>query len=232
MVYPGNPYLADDTPHPRATSEMINAARLIPGTALQIRTRDWHLAWCNQTYADMVRESPATLVGSHLSSVMPQDAAEERMHLLAPVLTDDVRMQYLSLWQGKRCVCTVLPLDADSLGLDGMLGVITPTLLPELGRNLPITQRPVLGAGLESLSRAELGIVYLFARGLTVPEVARRLCRSPQTVHQHFKSIHRKLGLNRQMDVAMFLARSGIAGFSELQWCAMTGCFIPGPAGN
>jgi two-component system nitrate/nitrite response regulator NarL len=44
------------------------------------------------------------------------------------------------------------------------------------------------------ISLREREVLDMLVEGLTVPEIAGRLNRSPHTVHDHVKSLHRKLG--------------------------------------
>lgn len=46
----------------------------------------------------------------------------------------------------------------------------------------------------ERITRREEQVLDLLIHGLSVQEIARRLCRSPHTIHDHVKSLHRKVG--------------------------------------
>ena len=50
----------------------------------------------------------------------------------------------------------------------------------------------------EWLTQREAEILALLAEGLSVNQIAERLGRSPYTVHDHVKSLHRKLGVRRR----------------------------------
>ncbi len=54
------------------------------------------------------------------------------------------------------------------------------------------------GARGNTLSPCEVRVLDLLIRGLSIPEIAARLSRSPHTVHDHVKSMHRKLGAKRR----------------------------------
>ena len=53
---------------------------------------------------------------------------------------------------------------------------------------------PAGGGEIAWLSERETEVLDLIVEGYPVPEIARRFCRSPHTVHDHVKSIHRKTG--------------------------------------
>ncbi len=44
------------------------------------------------------------------------------------------------------------------------------------------------------LSPCETRVLDLLVQGMSIPQIAARLSRSPHTVHDHVKSMHRKLG--------------------------------------
>lgn len=52
-----------------------------------------------------------------------------------------------------------------------------------------------------ALTRREEEVLRLLAQGLTVKAIAQHLQRSPHTVHDHVKSLHRKLGANNRADL-------------------------------
>jgi LuxR family transcriptional regulator, maltose regulon positive regulatory protein len=61
-------------------------------------------------------------------------------------------------------------------------------------RLLPSSTRRVVVAAGDELTNAELAVVRLLARGLTVREIAAALTVSPNTVKTHIRAIYRKLG--------------------------------------
>lgn len=65
---------------------------------------------------------------------------------------------------------------------------------PVAGGAAPATDRPSEHAADEKLSRREVEVLRLVARGLTNAQVAERLFLSPHTVQAHLRSIYGKLG--------------------------------------
>jgi DNA-binding CsgD family transcriptional regulator len=57
-------------------------------------------------------------------------------------------------------------------------------------------------SGWESLTPAELDVVWLVGQGFTNPDIARRLYVSPRTVQTHMKHVFAKLGMSRRSEVA------------------------------
>ncbi|HEX2838654.1 MAG TPA: LuxR C-terminal-related transcriptional regulator [Phycisphaerales bacterium] len=200
---------------------------MVPGTGVVVRDRNWKVVWCNDMFARQFGGSPESMKGTSIYDILPADAAEERVQFMRQSVEQRVRVQYISMWCGKRSSTTILPLDPASFGHEGVLVVLAPALCPDEGRDLPVCGTPVLGGGLERLSKAELCIAYLFARGLTPTEIGVRLSRSEHTINDHIKAIHRKLGVSRAPELATILAHSGIAAFTEAEWCGLSGATIP-----
>ncbi|MFD8315778.1 helix-turn-helix domain-containing protein [Kitasatospora purpeofusca] len=85
------------------------------------------------------------------------------------------------------------------------------------GERGPGARRPV------GLSRAELRVAELAARGRTNRQIAHELFLTVSTVEQHLTSSYRKLGVKRRADLPVYLlpdaradvtvdARAGAAG--------------------
>ncbi|MFO0831313.1 MAG: helix-turn-helix transcriptional regulator [Phycisphaerales bacterium] len=164
-----------------------------------------------------------------MDTLVPFGAAEERQRLCDPALHGG-RAQFVALCNGRRCLVHAVPLDDAAFGTAGVLMVMSPALSRSEGRGVPCAHVPEMGNRLGRLSRAELAVAYLFASGLTTEAIGDRLNRSEHTVNDHMKSIHRKLGISRQVELVTLLAFAGIAGFTEAEWCAMTGVTIPHPS--
>lgn len=210
-----------------ATREVVETASVLPGTGVVVRDREWKTVWCNDVFARQFGGSPESLKGTTVYDIMSAETAEERMRSMRQALEQRVRVQYVSMWCGRRSVTTIMPLDPASFGHEGVMVVLAPALHSEEGRGLPVCHTPVLGGGLERLSKAELCIAYLFARGMTPTEIASRLCRSEHTINDHIKAMHRKFGVSRAPELATILAHTGIAAFTEAEWCILSGATIP-----
>ncbi|KAF1684761.1 DNA-binding response regulator [Pseudoxanthomonas broegbernensis] len=66
-----------------------------------------------------------------------------------------------------------------------------------------------IGPG-ESLSRREIEVLRLFASGLTVSEIARRLSRSVKTVSRQKMDAMAKLGLRNDLEIYAYARRHGL----------------------
>lgn len=60
------------------------------------------------------------------------------------------------------------------------------------------------------LTKREIDVLRLIARGDTYAQVAQRLGMSPHTVASHIKKIYRKLGVHSAVAAVMRAAKLGI----------------------
>jgi DNA-binding CsgD family transcriptional regulator len=60
------------------------------------------------------------------------------------------------------------------------------------------------------LTRTEVRVLSYIASGCTHIEAAAILCRSPHTVENHMRNIHRKVGTSRTALLAQFARMTGI----------------------
>ncbi|SMG56357.1 response regulator transcription factor [Paraburkholderia susongensis] len=65
------------------------------------------------------------------------------------------------------------------------------------------------------LSQRESEVVRLFASGLTVNEIADRLCRSKKTISSQKSKAMEKLGIDRDVDLLRYAMENGMVSSSE-----------------
>lgn len=70
-------------------------------------------------------------------------------------------------------------------------------------------------AQLDSLTAREREVLALLGRGLSMPEIARRLHRSPKTVESHRLALGRKLKASNRVELARIAITAGLAPLSE-----------------
>lgn len=81
----------------------------------------------------------------------------------------------------------------DPPSVSGADEAVLGAVLPELARRAGIAFMGTDGEA-ETLTLREHEVLTLLACGRTVKQIAEELARSPHTVHDHVKSLHRKLG--------------------------------------
>lgn len=87
-----------------------------------------------------------------------------------------------------------------------------PPLSPSVARRMlehfrAIEQAPMSAAGVAKLTPREQETLVLLARGLTVPEAARKLGLSPQTVAGYVKLVYQKLQVSNRVELVREASR-------------------------
>ena len=91
----------------------------------------------------------------------------------------------------------------------GMAVCVVGEALGRLMRPRPIPA-PVLAVGGHPLSRREVEVAVLIARGLTSKEVGRRLFIERATVDTHVQHIYNKLSIDSRPQLAVWLMEHGL----------------------
>ena len=168
-----------------------------------------------ESFARFQRESAtADVAAALLELTLSIDVREEAASLTAPTLVAHRRGdRAIPLAAGEELAALVphaqlVVLDGDShMPWFGQVDDVMAALGPFLG--IPVGSRePPRGSG--ELTPREREVLGLVAKGLTDPEIARRLVVSPHTVHRHVANILRKLDTNSRAAAAAHAARAGI----------------------
>ncbi len=111
---------------------------------------------------------------------------------------------------GVKCLAnTVLVIE----GSEGSFHVVH--LLREAPVSVPVARRPETAPGsdellVESLTRRELEVLRLLARGATIDEIAAELTISVLTARNHAANIARKLGAHSRLETVLLAMRHGL----------------------
>ena len=90
-------------------------------------------------------------------------------------------------------LCVELGAPSQGAGFDGAEMELLKVVIPELAKRASIAFSAAgMGHG-ERLTARELEVLAMLAQGKTVKQIAEIIGRSPHTVHDHVKSLHRKL---------------------------------------
>ena len=176
--------------------------------------------WCNKEYANLHKTTPEAMVGRSLFDVLPKAHADERLSLMQPTLDEGVVSEYYQLWRGARWLTRCFPLKESAFktrGLFVILARLTPETHPDETDTRPMVVSPEYGE-LRVLSRRELEVLNLLAKGHDAPEIGKRLFRSTHTINDHIKAIHQKLNIDSRAAVVKLAVAKGLLGFDQEEW--------------
>lgn len=197
---------------PFANRDFQDIFRELPGVAAMIVRADGTFEYVNDAVS-AIYEFPAapTLVGKKLSDLLNPQFVAERLELIARTLDTRRPLIVDHLFRGRPITATFFPLYGDD-GV-GRVMIISRHRSPhdvDPGTFERVRSRVMDLGALSKLSQRELEVFVLLGHGMSVPEVAARLKRSPKTIEQHKAAIGRKLGDSTLSGIARAVAEIGI----------------------
>ncbi len=199
------------------SAEEFRAWAAVPGVMLVVGSREEVIRWSNTAFAESFGFSVEEMDGKRYDSYLPEAVLVERRQIWKPMLDRGERVEYSQLIHDRRMRTLTAPLDPEVMGPDAIVFGFFPEGELNSTPNMPIAAHSVLHE-FAVLSPAELRVLHAFAQGWSRDEIAQRLFRSPHTVQVHLKNIYAKLGIHREVELALKLGRSGLGSFSIVEW--------------
>ncbi len=178
------------------------------GVCVQLVGCDAHGVVCEQVQEGMIdwpRQEDAAPVGllERLPGHEPADSSAWYQHAIRSggslqLHARPVLLAYTPLVRSEpatHLLCAARSIEGDEGERACFLAVVR-----RLGRR---ASRAFGGMRGDVLSTSEIRVLDLLVQGLSIPQIAARLSRSPHTVHDHVKSMHRKLGAHRRGDLIL-----------------------------
>lgn len=158
-------------------------------------------------------EAQLDRTGQKLQDFMPAEWAEERLSWFRKSLASERPVAVHHLYRGQLVAVTIYPL-YDTSRVWRILAISRRAApgesdAPSADFDRVETQFAELGA-LGALTPRELEVFVLLGTGISTPDAATRLHRSPKTIERHKSAIGRKLGASTMVGIATLATKSGI----------------------
>jgi DNA-binding CsgD family transcriptional regulator len=187
-----------------------------PGVGVSITDAAGNLLFVNDTAKLLFSESlEVDYRGKTIHDFHSREFADERLAMIGRVLQDGKPLSINHIYHGRRIQSTVWPV-RDRRPPYGRAIVVSHERSHD-----PIT--PVLAGDCETISSAyidlgplnvlthrELEVLVLLGHGMSVPDAAALLVRSPKTIQRHKSSISEKLGARGQADLVAIVTSIGL----------------------
>lgn len=195
--------------------ELIGA---LPGVWSIARDQDLRIFWVSRLQQQMTRLAPEQYIGSTPESQMPGPGSEERRRLLTQVI-ETGKPQHVAMFAGDRRIeATILPLDEVAFGHSGVVVLMRDAANASAQATTLQTPRIFTNSNLAALSRRELEVLHLVARGMSNAEIAKRIHRAEKTIHHHIGALHKAFGTTSRGELIKEASGRGIAAFTEEEW--------------
>lgn len=193
----------------------------LPGVWSIARDQDLRVFWVSTLQKQMTRLTPEEYMGSAPETQMPGPGADERRRLLTLVL-ETGQSQHIAMFAGgRRIEATILPLDEEAFGHAGVVALMRDSANASSGTTTLQTPRIFTNSDLAALSRRELEVLHLVARGMPNAEIAKRIHRAEKTIHHHIGALHKAFGTTSRGELIKEAVSRGIAAFTEEEWAGI-----------
>lgn len=195
---------------------LAQAFELDPNVSAILLEADGSLVYVNRAARKVYSaqgEPEIDRTGQKLQDFLPAEWVEERLGWFRKSLATERPIVVQHLYRGRLLSVTIYPLHDKScvwriLAISRQTNAAeSESLASEFDREE--TKFAEFGA-LAALTPRELEVFVLLGTGISAPEAAARLHRSPKTIERHKSAIGRKLGASTMAGIATLAAKSGI----------------------
>ncbi len=197
-------------------SSLWSALSLSPGIGVSITDAEGNLIFVNDTAKLLFSKSvDIDYRGKTIHDFHPPAFAKERLALIRRVLKEGKALSICHIYHGRRIQSTVWPIH-DHRPPYGRAIVVTHERSNEpvsslLTNNCETVSSAYIDLGpLNVLTQRELEVLVLLGHGMSVPEAAAVLYRSPKTIQRHKASISEKLHARGQADLVAIVTAIGL----------------------
>ncbi len=201
--------------------EDLDLIDALPGVWSIARDQDLRVFWVSTLQKQMTRMTPEQYLGSAPEAQMPGPGADERRRVLTQVLETGQPQHIAMFGGGRRIEATILPLDEEAFGHGGVVALMRHASNASSHTSTLQTPRIFTNSDLAVLSRRELEVLHLVARGMSNAEIAKRIHRAEKTIHHHIGALHKALGTTSRGELIKEAAGRGIAAFTEEEWAGI-----------
>lgn len=187
-----------------------------PGVGVSVIDRRGGLVFVNDTSQLLFfNRVGADYRGKSLEDFHPPAFCEERIAMIVRVLDEGRPLGIRHIYFGRRIESTLWPITDAAPPLDRVI-VVSHNMAPgpaaaQTEAGFETIDSDFIGLGpLNVLTQRELEVLVLLGHGLSVPEAAAMLHRSPKTIESHKDAVSRKLHVSGQAELVTLVASMGL----------------------
>lgn len=215
---PGKNQQAENTvgQNPLAMQDIWLALAQTPGIGVSIVDSEGRLLFVNDTTLVLFSgDSSIDYHGKSIADYHPPAFVKERLEMIRRVLQENKPIAIDHIFRGRRITSTLWPIRDRVEPFNRVLVVTRPASQAALDDLIPnqieTIETSFIDLGpLNVLTRRELEVAVLLGHGLTVPQVAATLHRSPKTIERHREAIGKKLCMHSQAQLVQLITWMGL----------------------
>lgn len=191
-----------------------------PGVGVSITDAEGRLLFVNDTAMVLFSQtSGIDYQGKKISDFHPPEYVAERLAMVRRVLDQGKPLAIKHIYHGQRIESTIWPIRDASPPFNRVIVISRADsgrtesggIDPSLAGAIETVSTQYIGLGpLSILTRRELEVAVLLGHGLSVPQVAKLLHRSPKTIQRHKAAISQKLDLHGQAELVAVVTAMGL----------------------
>lgn len=201
---------------PYTGAELWLAMSQTPGIGVSITNAAGLLLFVNNTTAALFSGDPnIDYYGKSIADFHPPAFVQERLELIRRVLKENKPLAIHHVYHGTSICSTVWPIRDRTPPHDRVLVISRPGPMQSVDAIIPtaietVSTNYIDFGPLNVLTKRELEVAVLVGHGLTVPQVAATLHRSPKTVERHKEAIAKKLCMHSQSQLVQVITTMGL----------------------
>lgn len=201
--------------NPVAFQDIWLALASTPGIGVSMVDSDGHLLFVNNTTCALFSgDATIDYRGKSIGDFHPPAFVEERLAMIGRVLKENKPIAIDHIYRGRRIASTLWPIRDRVAPYSRVLVVSRPSALAldqMISSDIETIETSHIDLGtLNVLTRRELEVAVLLGHGLTVPQAAATLHRSPKTIERHREAIGKKLCMHSQSELVQLVTWMGL----------------------
>lgn len=202
---------------------IVGVAELFPAMFCAAYDADGRYTWVCGTARSVLGIDPARMLGRSITEFFGREWCEERIEIIRRVLATNSIIATVEIFAGRRYEGAVFPAGIATPSpmavMLGRFGLALSLPSPSDADALKLVQLAHADWGrLKSLSRRELEVLRLIARGMGNPEIARTVHRTKRAVEWHIKNLYLRLGCNERTELYRLGLEAGLADIDDVHW--------------
>jgi DNA-binding CsgD family transcriptional regulator len=165
--------------------------------------------FANRAFAALIDKEGQSLSGMTPEQWMPGPAGAERAAAVAKVVESGKPLRASEVIRGRRFLLTLRPVERSRWGRGVLMILSTRAVSTDEARSLHAFEHKDLGR-LAELTKREMEILSMIARGLSQKQIAEKLHRTLKTVEAHRASLGRKLGVRKNIQLVQLAVEAGL----------------------
>lgn len=171
--------------------------------------------YANHAYAELLEAPHEQVIGSGLHNWFDHQLVDERLGVVRQVLGTGQPARAVDMLRGRRFLVTFIPSKGGESSRAAVLVHASRPPRQSDGHGVMVMKHRDPGR-LAQLTPREADVLRLLTQGLSQREIAEKLKRTVKTIETHRASIGRKLGIKKNIQLALLAITSGMLDPGEI----------------